>query len=399
MRIRTRIDHGDPPSLASGRAGADDRDDGRPSGHRRPSRGYPTAPSTRRRTRQATCCWGTVVTDLRPASPTFFDELLPPRSGERDEHRRPPLRRPLAGHDRRRPGRAARLRRALARASCGAIDPATLLSADELPTARSSSRTLEAVRFQDTELLEERWDPLAWVYLLGGGLFPLPQPRVRAAGRRGSRRSPAGSRSCRRSSRRPGTSSSGRAGGRSPGSTPRPPIRQIAGIGELADEAVAAAEAAPDDPAVAALLPRLRAAADTAPQRPWRASRRTSATSSCRPPRGRAGSGRSSSPQKLRHTLRVDLTTARRPRPGRAGVRGRPRRDGPARPRALADLARRIRPMPSAPADGDASRRRQPDRPGRPRRDRRGASRRPRSCSTTAARRSPASRRSAATAT
>jgi uncharacterized protein (DUF885 family) len=32
---------------------------------------------------------------------------------------------------------------------------------------------LDAQRFADTELREETWNPLDWVYLLGGGLFPL----------------------------------------------------------------------------------------------------------------------------------------------------------------------------------------------------------------------------------
>ena len=32
---------------------------------------------------------------------------------------------------------------------------------------------LEAQRFDETDLREERWNPLAWVYLLGSGLFPL----------------------------------------------------------------------------------------------------------------------------------------------------------------------------------------------------------------------------------
>ncbi len=32
---------------------------------------------------------------------------------------------------------------------------------------------LEAERFADTELRDETWDPLQWVYLLGDGIFPL----------------------------------------------------------------------------------------------------------------------------------------------------------------------------------------------------------------------------------
>src|SRR6266540_3698055 len=32
---------------------------------------------------------------------------------------------------------------------------------------------LEALRFGETELRQEAWDPLEWIYLLGSGLFPL----------------------------------------------------------------------------------------------------------------------------------------------------------------------------------------------------------------------------------
>ena len=32
---------------------------------------------------------------------------------------------------------------------------------------------LEVARFADTELREEAWDPLWWIYLAGDGFFPL----------------------------------------------------------------------------------------------------------------------------------------------------------------------------------------------------------------------------------
>ena len=32
---------------------------------------------------------------------------------------------------------------------------------------------LAAMRFTDAELREERWDPMSWIYLLGGGIFPI----------------------------------------------------------------------------------------------------------------------------------------------------------------------------------------------------------------------------------
>jgi Bacterial protein of unknown function (DUF885) len=53
-----------------------------------------------------------------------------------------------------------------------ALDPAAL-TLDDAADRDVLLGELEAGRFRDTELLEERWDPLSWIYLLGGGLFPL----------------------------------------------------------------------------------------------------------------------------------------------------------------------------------------------------------------------------------
>ena len=52
------------------------------------------------------------------------------------------------------------------------LDPATL-SRDEAIDRDLVVGELEAMRFGETELHEDSWDPLAWVYLLGDGLFPL----------------------------------------------------------------------------------------------------------------------------------------------------------------------------------------------------------------------------------
>ena len=41
---------------------------------------------------------------------------------------------------------------------------------------------LEAARFADTDLREDAWNPLDWVYLIGDGLFTLSCPRIRPAG-------------------------------------------------------------------------------------------------------------------------------------------------------------------------------------------------------------------------
>jgi hypothetical protein len=52
------------------------------------------------------------------------------------------------------------------------IDPATL-SRDETIDRDLVLGELEAMRFGETELREDTWDPVAWVYLLGDGLFTL----------------------------------------------------------------------------------------------------------------------------------------------------------------------------------------------------------------------------------
>jgi uncharacterized protein (DUF885 family) len=124
---------------------------------------------------------------------------------------------------------------------------------------------LESERFADVELQDERWDPLAWVYLLGDGLFtlisrefaPLPERLASVASRLegipalldGARAALVGS-------------DDGRPVGRFQTETA---LEQLPGIGELIDEALGAArDAAPDDPEVERLLPRLSAAAGAA---------------------------------------------------------------------------------------------------------------------------------------
>jgi uncharacterized protein (DUF885 family) len=122
---------------------------------------------------------------------------------------------------------------------------------------------LEAARFDDTTLREEAWNPLEWVYLLGGGLFPLiAREFAPLAVRLGSV-----------AGRLERIGAVVNAAIEELGSLPDRPVgrfqaekglEQLPGIIELAEEAVAAAEAAPDDPAVAVVLPRLRAATETA---------------------------------------------------------------------------------------------------------------------------------------
>jgi hypothetical protein len=121
---------------------------------------------------------------------------------------------------------------------------------------------LAALRFDETELREDAWDALGYVYLLGGGIFPLLARDFAPLATRLTVR---------------GVAPGGRAGALPPparaGEHPgRPPsrlhtemaIKQLPGIVALAEDAVAQAEAAADQPGVAELLPRLRAAARTA---------------------------------------------------------------------------------------------------------------------------------------
>src|SRR3954454_9525752 len=119
---------------------------------------------------------------------------------------------------------------------------------------------LAAERFAETELREDTWDPMVWVYLLGEGLFtlvsrefaPLADRLASVAGRLESM--PALLRDLEAVL----------------GSGPRPvgrfqtetAIGQLSGATELIDDALAqAADAGPGDAAVAQIRPRLEAAA------------------------------------------------------------------------------------------------------------------------------------------
>ena len=141
------------------------------------------------------------------------------------------------------------------------LDPATL-SADEAIDRDLVILELEAERFSETELQEERWNPLDWVYLLGDGIFPLmardfaplADRLASVAGRMegipavldGARAALVGT-------------DDGRPVGRFQTETA---LAQLPGIGELVEDALAeAVRAAPEDPAVAAHQPRLVAAA------------------------------------------------------------------------------------------------------------------------------------------
>ncbi|MGD0409104.1 MAG: DUF885 domain-containing protein [Candidatus Limnocylindrales bacterium] len=122
---------------------------------------------------------------------------------------------------------------------------------------------LAALRFDETELREPAWDALSYVYLLGGGIFPLLARDF----------APLSVRLASAASRLEGTPAVLAAARRELGGLAgRPPsrlhtemaIKQLPGIVALAEDAVAQAEAAADQPDVAAVTPRLRAAATAA---------------------------------------------------------------------------------------------------------------------------------------
>ena len=147
-----------------------------------------------------------------------------------------------------------------------AIDDATLDAGERIDRDLILGE-LDHARFNDEVLREETWNPLAWVYLLGGGIHPLLAARVRAARTSGWRPWPGGSRAMPGGHRR-------RARGRwartriapSPASWPRPPRSGSAASTSSPRRRSQAGEAAAaaGDADVAALLPRLRAAAATA---------------------------------------------------------------------------------------------------------------------------------------
>jgi uncharacterized protein (DUF885 family) len=124
---------------------------------------------------------------------------------------------------------------------------------------------LEAARFAETELREETWNPLDWIYLLGGGLFsllarefaPLDVRLASVAGRL------EGLPEVVAAARATIVGHGDRPVGRFQTETA---LRQLAGIEELIADALRAADGAAADPAVAALRPRLAAAAGTARQ-------------------------------------------------------------------------------------------------------------------------------------
>jgi uncharacterized protein (DUF885 family) len=148
-------------------------------------------------------------------------------------------------------------------AELGSVDVA-VLGAGERVDRDVLLLELVAQRFGETELREETWNPLEWVYLMGGGIFPLlardfaplAERLASAAGRLEAVPALLGT------AREALGTEAGRPVARLHTETA---IKQVAGIAELADDAVRTAEdAAAADPAVAGLLPRLNDAAAAA---------------------------------------------------------------------------------------------------------------------------------------
>jgi uncharacterized protein (DUF885 family) len=122
---------------------------------------------------------------------------------------------------------------------------------------------LEAMRFHEKELRQDRWDPLEWVYVLGSGLFPLLAREF----------APLATRLASSAARLEGVprlldgarlalvGDGGRPVSRLHTETA---LKQLPGIVELADDAVRAAEEGASDPDVAAIVDRVRAAAASA---------------------------------------------------------------------------------------------------------------------------------------
>ena len=119
---------------------------------------------------------------------------------------------------------------------------------------------LDALRFAETDLREDAWDPLGWVYLLGDGFFPLLAREF----------APLGDRLASVADRCEGLPAVVHAARAALVGLPDRPVsrlhaetalKQLPGVADLVDEALAAARDGASEPAVAAVRPRLEASA------------------------------------------------------------------------------------------------------------------------------------------
>jgi uncharacterized protein (DUF885 family) len=165
---------------------------------------------------------------------------------------------------------------------------------------------LDAARFAETRLREDTWDPLSWVYVLGGGIFPLlardfaplADRLTSVAGRL------EGIPAVLDAARADLVGHAGRAVSRFHTETA---LRQLAGIEELVSDSLADADRSADDGRVAGLRPRLETAAEGA--RTALAAFEAHLRDVVLP--ASEGEGRLGAPlftEKLRHTLKSQMT-------------------------------------------------------------------------------------------
>ncbi len=175
---------------------------------------------------------------------------------------------------------------------------------------------------QQTDLQEDRWNPLAWVYLLGDGILQPDLARVRPALRPARQRRRTARGDARRSSTGPARRSSGPTmGGRSGASRPRRRSRSCPGSPSSSTTPwPRPTRRDPSDGARSRPPAAPRSQPPSAPRPPCAPSRRTCAMWSCRASEGEARLGPDLFARKMRHTMRSGDADARA-HPGRAAER------------------------------------------------------------------------------
>ena len=189
------------------------------------------------------------------------------------------------------------------------LDPAGL-SRDEAIDRELVLGELDAMRFGETELLEDAWDPLGWVYLLGDGLFTLlSREFAPLADRLASVASRLESIDVVTEAAKAALvgAGPGRPVGRFQTETA---LEDLPGVSELIEEALTAAAEA-DDPAVAAVRPRLAAAASVARAALDGLARHLDAVV-LPASEGDGRIGRELFARKMRHTMRAESLTPER---------------------------------------------------------------------------------------
>ena len=170
------------------------------------------------------------------------------------------------------------------------------------------AQQLEGMRFSDVDLREEAWNPLEWVYLLGGGLFPLIAREF----------APLPDRLASLAGRLEGIDAVVDAAIEEIGPVGDRPVarfhtekalEQLPGVIELAEEAIAAGQAVEaEDRAAADVLPRLGAAADRAREAMARFERHLR-DEVLPKSEGEGRLGAELFAAKMRHTMRSDALT------------------------------------------------------------------------------------------